>query len=154
VEHLTLRAGLSALESRYGTFVNVPFYSVNPAGGLNQFAGNASGKQTVFSPKWVGTLAAEYTIPTRVGDFPISATASGNSGFFFDPQNRLSSGSYTLLNSSVGWRTRAGGLEVQLWGRNLLNREYYAFIAPSTLGDEYYPSPPRTYGLTVRYRYN
>lgn len=148
---LTLQGGLSYLDSTYNNFANVPFYRVNPAGGLTQFAGDASDNRTVFSPRWVATLAAVYTTTTPIGPMTASVTENYNDGFFFDPQNRLSSGSFNLVNANLTWSLN-DSVDFQLWARNLLDKHYYAFIGSSTLGDEFYPSAPRTYGVTLRWR--
>ena len=70
--------------------------------------------------------------------------------------------SYSLINMSIGWDafkigTMDGDFSVQLWARNLLDKEYVMVSTASwsafgaglveTLGD------PRTYGITVGYRF-
>jgi iron complex outermembrane recepter protein len=152
--NLTLQGGLSYLDSTYETFLNVPYFTPSAAGGLTQFTGNASGNRTVFSPRWVATFAVQYRLPTSIGPLTWSATENYNSGFFFDPQNRLGSGAYNLVNTSLAWESHSGNVELRLWARNLFDQRHYGFVASSTLGDEYYPAAPRTFGATLRLRYN
>jgi iron complex outermembrane receptor protein len=61
--------------------------------------------------------------------------------------------SYSLLNARIGVRALDGKLDLQLWGRNLFNKDYYQSLSAAntgaitgTLGD------PRTYGVTLRTR--
>lgn len=61
---------------------------------------------------------------------------------------------YTLLNARLGVRTLDGLVDLQLWARNLLNKDYYLSLSAGntgavtgTLGD------PRTYGVTVRTKF-
>ena len=59
------------------------------------------------------------------------------------------------LNGSVG--ITRGNYDVTLWGRNLTNDEYLitAFSTTAQNGSfSGYPNPPRTYGLTLRARFN
>lgn len=61
--------------------------------------------------------------------------------------------SYSLLNARIGVCALDGKLDLQLWGRNLFNKDYYQSLSAvntgaitGTLGD------PRTYGVTLRTR--
>ncbi|WP_022683512.1 TonB-dependent receptor [Sphingobium bisphenolivorans] len=61
---------------------------------------------------------------------------------------------YSLLNARIGVRALDGSVDVQLWGRNLFNKDYYQSLSAAntgaitgTLGD------PRTYGVTLRTRF-
>lgn len=63
-------------------------------------------------------------------------------------------GSYSLLNARIGIRAADGSVDLQLWGRNLFNKDYYQSLSAGntgaitgTLGD------PRTYGVTLRTRF-
>lgn len=151
---LNIQGAFSYLSGSYRNFGSVPFYRINPAGGLAQFTGNASGNNLIFSPKWVASLATSYKIPTAAGDFDLSGTVYYNGGFYFDPQNRVRQDQYALVNASVAWTPTGSGLEVRAWARNLTSRKYLSSVASGASGDEYYPGAPRTYGLTLRYRFN
>ena len=61
---------------------------------------------------------------------------------------------YALLNARIGVRALDGGVDIQLWGRNLFDKDYYQSLSAGntgaitgTLGD------PRTYGVTLRTRF-
>jgi len=59
------------------------------------------------------------------------------------------------LNASVG--VTRGNYDITLWGRNLNNDEYLVSAFPSVAQPgsfSGYPNPPRTYGLTLRARFN
>ncbi len=48
------------------------------------------------------------------------------------------------------------GLQLSLWGRNLTNAKYIAVIFPSVVqagSISGYPSQPRTYGASVKYKF-
>ncbi|GLT01297.1 TonB-dependent receptor [Sphingobium jiangsuense] len=61
---------------------------------------------------------------------------------------------YSLVNARIGIRALDGRVDLQLWGRNLLDKDYFLSLSAGntgavtgTLGD------PRTYGLTVKTRF-
>lgn len=61
---------------------------------------------------------------------------------------------YSLLNARIGVRALDGSVDIQLWGRNLFDKDYYQSLSAGntgaitgTLGD------PRTYGVTLRTRF-
>ena len=59
---------------------------------------------------------------------------------------------YNLFNASVGF-TSENGISFTFWGRNIFDEQYVmaAFPAVAQLGSfSGYPSPPATYGVTVR----
>ena len=38
---------------------------------------------------------------------------------------------------------------IRLWGKNLGGATYYSFAIASTLGHQFSPAAPRTYGFTI-----
>ena len=61
---------------------------------------------------------------------------------------------YSLLNARIGVRALDGSVDLQLWGRNLFDKDYFQSLSAAntgaitgTLGD------PRTYGVTLRTRF-
>ena len=50
----------------------------------------------------------------------------------------------------------SNGFEFSVWGRNILNNRYITTVFPSVAQSgsvSGYPSQPRTYGATARYRF-
>lgn len=68
-----------------------------------------------------------------------------------DYENR----SQSTVHASVGV-DMANGLGVQVWARNLFNDRYFSTLFPGVAQFgiiNAYPSPPRTYGISVRYNF-
>ena len=84
----------------------------------------------------------------------MAGTVYYNGGYYFDPQNRVRQDAYALVNASVNWRPGDEGLELRLWARNLTAAKYITSASSATVGDEYYPGTPRTYGVTLCYKFN
>lgn len=62
---------------------------------------------------------------------------------------------YTTLAGRVGFRS-ANGWDVYLWGRNLLDEDYFELLAAQPGSSGLYvgqPADPRTYGITLRARF-
>ena len=157
-QSLTVRGGFSLVDSHYTDFHDAPFFSPivgpggQPAGGNRQSVGDATGFDTVRAPDQ-GTLGANYQVPVAGGTLQFSASYSYNSGFAWDPDNRLWQSAYDVVSFSTEWRPANNSWSVRLWGRNLGGAEYCAYSASRTLLDSCSPAPPRTYGITFDARF-
>jgi len=123
--------------------------------------GDLTGVRPAGIPSWAIATSANYThefdsgsrIITRIDYSHESNTAINNGLPTFGPNNfrrevNLVNGSITLALNS--------GIEVGVWGRNLLDDEYITTIfdgvaqAGTVSG---YPNQPRTYGGVVRFKF-
>jgi len=71
------------------------------------------------------------------------------------PSAYLNIDGYGLLNSRVGFRA-SNGVSIFLWGRNLLNQNYFEQLLPAAGNAGQYAGvlgDPRTYGTTLRYSF-
>lgn len=71
------------------------------------------------------------------------------------PSNYLNIDGYALLNARVGLRTTEG-LSFFVWGRNLLDKDYFEQLLPAAGNAGHYAAvlgDPGTYGVTLRYNY-
>jgi iron complex outermembrane recepter protein len=151
-----VQGAVSWMHGKYTDFPNAPSYvpALSPVTGLPVGANtletiDATDKTTVHSPDVTAFLAGDYTVPSAVGPVEFNTSLSYNSGYFWDPDNRLKQPSYTLLGAFVKWTPFQKNYDVRIWGSNLTNKEYYAYEAAFSLGDVASPAPPRTYGVTV-----
>ena len=155
IDALTLRGGIERMKGYYTNFNNAPFLSPNlgpggvPVGGNSQTGGDASGLDTVRTPKGTATLSADYRVSMPGGTLNFVISDYYNSGFAWDPDSRLRQSSYDVLNASVDWRVDRSGWDVRLWGRNLAGTQYCRFATATALLDSCSPAPPRTYGITL-----
>ncbi|MBC2669289.1 TonB-dependent receptor [Novosphingobium piscinae] len=151
--NFTIQASGSFLDTEYRNFANAPFFRINTAGGLTQFTGNANGNDLIYSPRWVGSVGADYKIPTAVGTFALAGNVYYNDGFAFDPQGLVRQTGYTVANANVSWSDPSETLDVQFWARNFTKSQYYTSVAVSTSGAQYFPGAPRTFGVTIGYKF-
>ena len=154
IDALSIRGGFVLMKGYYTEFPDAPFFSPlvdaagQPTGGNRQFAGDATGLDTVRTPRRTATLSAAYARPSSIGGLQFSASYSYNSGFAWDPDNRLRQSGYDLLNVSAGWNAPGGAWGLQLWGSNLTGTRYCVYAAARALLDSCSPGAPRAYGIT------
>jgi iron complex outermembrane recepter protein len=160
VTNLTVSGAVELLNSRFTSFPNAPFTYPKPAtcatgttgtptGGNIACFLDATGNQMIQAPPFTANLSANYTVPLSQGALLLSGAYSYNSGFFWEPDNRLKQPAFSNLNASIGWRSPSEKWEVRLWGQNLTNTQRSALTTSSTSGDGALPAPPRTYGVTL-----
>jgi len=140
VDGLTITNGLSYTDA---------YYPVSP--------GNStySGREMEQSPDWVNVTSVTY-------EFPISGDLTGvayvdnrySSEFFtggFDP-NRVQE-AFSVANARFSLRHEGGDWAVDLWARNVFDKDYYRRVIPATFQAGSYSAflgDPRTYGITLR----
>jgi iron complex outermembrane receptor protein len=144
-ESLTLSASMVYLDAKYDSFVQSAF-------------GDISGQRPSGIPQLATTLGAVFEQPIGDGKNLVlsgsyhyeSSTPQNDGGLLATYSREVNSidASATLeLNN---------GLQFSLWGRNLGNSRYLTTIFPSVgqAGSiSGYPSLPRTYGASVKYKF-
>jgi iron complex outermembrane receptor protein len=150
LEELTVSAGITYLNGKYTAYPNA--LAIGPLGGSGVV--DATGNYTVASPKVTANVGGSYLINLPSGKIEPSVNLSYNDGFFFYADNRLVQPSYWLLNTSLTWYAPGDAWSLQAWGKNLNNAVYYEGRSEQGgLGDAQRQAPPRTYGLTVRFKF-
>ncbi|HKQ80720.1 MAG TPA: TonB-dependent receptor [Steroidobacteraceae bacterium] len=148
VRHLMLNAGIAYLDGEYTDFPEAIGYPASPLAGP-QFSFDASGSDTIRTPKFTGNVGFTYDLASSIGTFTLGANAYYNDGFYWDAQNRSKQDSYSLFNASLSWAPLGDRFEVTLWGNNLGDEQYLISGVPSGFGDLQIPAAPRTYGVTL-----
>lgn len=151
-------------DGKYVRFTNAPLpleetgLTVN---GTQVAFKDISGGRLPGISKWAGSLGGEFAVPAKFfnkeATFFTALDGSFRSGFSSSPSPSayLNVDGYSLINGRVGFKT-VGGLSAYIWGRNLLDKNYYEQLLPAggnaghyaaVLGDQ------RTYGVTLRYSF-
>ena len=159
IRNLTLNASSAFIHGRYTSFPNAPYFppvtasSCAPGiGAVGACTIDATGLNTVHTPSFSMNLSADYAKPTQIGPFDIAAIFYHNDGFYWDPANQVRQPTYSLYNGSIGWMNPQERFGVRLWGKNLGGAKYYSYAITQTLGEDFSPAPPRTYGVTISAR--
>lgn len=146
VDNLTVSGGISLLDGHYSSLPDgVPL----DQNGVAQPPRSESGKHTVITPPFSGTLSVDYRFHTDLGLIRPSVTLVYNDGFYWQTDNRLTQPAYTLLNTSLTWSSPNSRYDVSLWGKNVTDARYYiARVTVARIGDAQEQAPPETYGVT------
>ena len=158
VPNLSLRAAATYLDAEYKEF---QFSSV----------GDLTGTRPAGVPKLSSTVSAEYEFPIGAADALIARgdyhyesktdVIEGLPGFLSQGQDvaQTIDDRFTRqvdeVNASLTYIS-ATGLELSIWGRNLLDDRYLLSLFDSPAQQfsiSGYPNQPRTYGATLRYKF-
>lgn len=155
---LTLGLIGEVLEAKFSEYLNAPGYAYPQGFGVGPLVptpiANAKGNYLLFAPKYTGTLYANHTLDTKLGEFTASGNISYNDGYYADPGNLYQQPSFFVVNVSEEW-SPSQQVSLQLWVRNLFDRKYDQSVAAvGTVGfTGNTPGAPREYGLTARYKF-
>lgn len=118
-----------------------------------------SGNRLPNAPDLSFTLGASYVAPLAGGQLRLRGEFAWVDEVFFTEFNNADAfqPSHKRINASVRYSTGDSGWSIEAWGRNLTNEAVKAnnivaapLFAFAQVGSLY---PPRTYGLTVGYRF-
>jgi len=145
VDALQLRAAFTYLAPKYDTYVGSAF-------------GDISGQTPAGIPALSTTLGATYTAELGNGAeliMNVDYHNESNTTINDNPAYRLYKREVNDLSASTTLRLD-NGLQLSLWGRNLTYAKYISVIFPSVVQSgsiSGYPSAPRTYGASVKYKF-
>jgi len=122
-----------------------------PPGGV--CSGSAKGKDLPFSPRTSFNVAGTYKIATSRGDFVLTGTYYGTSHFFSNPDNVGRQDAYDLVNASGTWISPSDGISVRIWAKNIGKTVYATSLIEATQGLVRSLGAPRTYGMTLGFKY-
>ncbi|MEN9908028.1 MAG: hypothetical protein RLZZ540_1177 [Bacteroidota bacterium] len=161
-EHFSFNAAATYSDGKYVKFTNAPLPLEDTGltvGGVQVAFKDVSGSSLPGVSKWAGSLGGEYSKKAKffgnLGKFFVAADSYARSEFSSSPSasKYLIVDGYAIFNGRLGFRA-AEGLSISVWGRNLLNKDYYEQLLPAggnaghyagVLGDQ------RTYGITLKY---
>jgi iron complex outermembrane recepter protein len=155
--HFSVYGGFAYTAGKYVSFKNAPV-PLEETGGASAFKDISGGRLPGIS-KFSASLGGEYTTPatflTKAGKFFLALDGYFRSGFSSSPSpsRYLNIDRYVLVNGRIGYRV-TNGLSAFLWGRNLLDKDYFEQLLPAAGNAGHYAAvlgDPRTYGITLRY---
>lgn len=151
VDGLNLTLAATYLDAKYDSFVNSAFGDISgttPAGipELSLSLGGTYTHEFAGGAKAIAHVDYAYESPVQI--------VEGLSGFPASVAQNLKR-EVNSLNASFTIRL-TNGIDVGVWGRNLTNAQYLTTIFPAVAqagSVSGYPSQPRTYGGTIRYKF-
>ncbi len=156
--HLSFYGAVAYTDGKYVSFKNAPV-PLEETGGESAFKDISGGELPGIS-KWAGSLGGELVSnPANIfgqqSKFFLAIDGYSRSSFSSSPSpsKYLNIGGYALFNGRIGFRA-SEGLSVFVWGRNLLDRNYFEQLLPAAGNAGHYAGvlgDPRTFGITLRY---
>ncbi len=151
VDGLNLTLAATYLDAKYDSFINSAFGDISgttPAGipELSLSMGGTYTHEFAGGTKAIAHVDYSYESPVQI--------VEGLSGFPANVAQNLKR-EVNSLNASFTIRL-TNGIDVGVWGRNLTNAQYLTTIFPAVAqagSVSGYPSQPRTYGGTIRYKF-
>ncbi len=163
-KHFSFYGALSYTDGKYVSFTNAPL-PLEETGltqnGVQVAFKDISGGELPGISKLAGSIGGEFNTPAvflgKPSNFFIASDVYYRSSFSSSPSPSayLNIDGYSIVNARLGYKV-SNGLSFFIWGRNLLQKDYYEQLLPAggnagqfaaVLGD------PRTYGVTLRYNF-
>lgn len=153
---LNLTGGFSYLHARFKSFPNADFISPIPGlpdnlGGITP--GSAAGNRLPFAPTTTFNVGGNYTLDTSVGKFVLNGSYYRSGLFYAAPDNVHHQQAYDLIDLSLAWTDPGDHLTIKGFARNLGNTYYRTSMVESTAGPVISYGAPRTYGVTLGYKF-
>ncbi len=155
---LEARLAATYLDSKYKSYLNAPSGPENllpPFGSANPLISiDASGRRLPLSSKFTMNAGATYKFESPIGSWAASIDYYYNQGYNFEPDNLLHQPNFGLLDVQLKY-SPTERFDIRLWGRNLTDKQYVvqANTAAGPSGYPYNPGAPRTYGVSVDFRF-
>ncbi|MDF1573325.1 MAG: TonB-dependent receptor [Bacteroidales bacterium] len=157
--YLRLNASVIFTDGRYVKFENAPV-PLEETGG-NDFKDISGGLLPGIS-RWSYSAGAEAYSSGRFlgneGEYFIASDVFYRSSFSSNPTPSayLNVAGYTLINARIGYRTHQG-ITLFMWARNIADTDYFEQLLAAGGNAGHYAGvlgDPRTYGITIRYKFN
>ena len=163
-EHFSFYGSGAYTDGKYDKFTNAPL-PLEETGltveGVQVAFKDISGGDLPGISKWTQSVGGEFATPLtflkQAGSFFIAFDTYYRSDFSSSPSPSayLNIDGYALLNARAGFRV-SKGTSISIWGRNLLDKDYYEQLLPAGGNAGHYAGvlgDPRTYGATLRYSF-
>lgn len=153
--NLTLRGGGQLIRARYGEFKDAPIGTVLTAFpfGTTFTPGDASGNRMIRTPTFSANVAADYHVPVGSGEVSANVSYAYNSGFFFEPDQRLKQKAYSLVNAQLRWSFEDDTFYVKAFAKNLFDTKYWIQQTGVFTGDLGNLAFGRQYGAAVGFKF-
>ena len=153
-DHLDANVGLTLMKGTYTDFPDASVLIPIPGGGNRNATMDASGNPVYRTPEQTLNAGLSYTNNVFGGVIKATGSVYYNSGFSWEPSNRMRQPAFTLINGRVSWSPESERFTVTVWGENLTDEYYYNNVNVSTGGDTGNVAPPRRVGITFSMKTN
>ncbi len=117
---------------------------------------DGSGNRLTRTPKWSTNLGIQYEVPLGSwGSLTLRGEHTYKTSYEYTPQNYVQTrqGSYHWVNARLTFESEDRQLSIAFWGKNLTDELVSNFKNVSPTAGDVNWLPPRTYGVTLGYRF-
>ncbi len=154
-DDLRMNVGFSWVDNKYISFPGAAIYVPNPNGpGFLNSTMDASGNHLPRTPTLSGSIGFNYN--HTLGDeskIYANALLFLSSKTYWDPSDRIVSSGYHVLNGTIGYTLPGGQWSAEIWGQNITNEKYAAFVSGGNNSDRWAYGIPRTFGIRINFKY-
>ena len=156
-DYISFYGAVAYTDGIYVSFTNAPPPLEETGGATFK---DISGSELPGISKWAGSLGGEIDKTGKLfnldGKYFLALDSYFRSSFSSSasPSKYLAIDGYGLLNARLGFQNH--GFTIYVWGRNLLNTDYYEQLLPAGGNAGHYAGmlgDPRTLGITLRYSF-
>lgn len=170
-DNFNITFGVAYTHARYSDFPNASYNEISSSGFNTTSCVNGNPPPTVIpctqdwsdqritrAPDWTGNIGADYTLNTGVGTFVLGGNVFYTSEFtpvrgdLYTGTNdfRYDQGAYSLVNLQLSYIPAGmNGLTLSLYGKNVLDEDYYFYRGGNVFGDYHVSGQPVSYGAGV-----
>ena len=179
-DRLTIRGGMSYLDSKYKKYTSAQLILPNVVGvpcaaqaaqidmtearrlsGLPQSGGNctyrfdASGQDLVIAPRFTANVGMDYELPIDGGSrLFLTGSLYHNSGYDTQPGGFFAHvGPFQTVTAAISWFAPDDRYFIRVWGENLTGDTHVEYILPSLLSFQEVSTKPRRYGVTLGFKF-
>jgi iron complex outermembrane receptor protein len=151
---LRISGGVELEHTEFTDYKNAVFSTPRPTGGALIFPGDATGNRLPLSQNFSGNVAVDYHYDLHAGSIDFNLSANYNGNYFFEADNFLRQGSYTIVNTSVRFNLPGDRASVTLFARNLLNEHVITQSTTQGLGyPTAYSNTPLSAGAALAFKF-
>lgn len=151
---LRLSGGFEIMHSEFTDYRNAVFSTPRPTGGALIRPDDATGNRLPLAQNFSGTLAVDYHHTLPKGAVDINVTANHNGNYFFEADNFLRQGAYTILNTSIKWTLPGERISLTMFARNLFDEHVITQATTQAIGyPTAYSNTPFTVGLGAQVKF-
>ncbi len=139
-----------------GVLLNLVKQRHDPRLNLLSGAYDASGKRLMNNPTLSASLSANKEFDLGNGNTGFIRVAGNYTGdTYFDITNDpiAKRNPFALMDFAAGWSSPGGHYQVELWGRNILDKQYANTLVPGSKIPQVLAGNPRTFGVQLNYTY-
>ena len=151
----SVSATAEVLHSRFASFPAADYSTQIPTGGVAQYTANAAGNQLPYAPRLTVDISGDHVVELPIGKLDFNITDAYNNGFYAEADNFLRQPAYDWLNVSIARTSPDERLNVSCGRAICLDKivESEGVTDPPEGYTVDYSNPPRTYSLTVLYKF-